>query len=176
MLREYGHASLLRFFAVITYITDYYLKDETGTLKFIQEALAGIENEQIKAKMNTVKNTFITKHQTGESEIYYKMLPFLHLSQSNIGTEFVPTGFRRNRSRFLKQITSDLANRMARDKVIEVEGKEGRNYVEKENIIDKYLRKPVCLYIFLAQFAKRFELLSKKPKNSTKQFMLTQGI
>ena len=32
----------LDFFAVITYITDYYLKDETGTLKFIQQALEGI--------------------------------------------------------------------------------------------------------------------------------------
>ena len=60
----------LDFFAVITYITDYYLKDETGTLKFIQQALEGIENERIKEKMSTVKNTFITKRQTGECEIY----------------------------------------------------------------------------------------------------------
>ena len=140
----------LDFFAVITYITDYYLKDETGTLKFIQQALEGIKNEKIKAKMNTVKNTFITKRQTGECEIYYKMLPFLHLSQSNISTEFIPTGFRKNRSRFLKQITSDLANRLGQNKVIEVEGKEGKNYLEKENVIDKYVRRPACFQISLA--------------------------
>ena len=164
----------LDFYAVITYITDYYMKDESGTMKVINEALSNSHDENLKKRMNIVKNAFLTSRQAGECEIYYKMLPFLHLSHSNIGTEFIHTGFRKNRSRFLKLITEDMKS----DKmnVIEVEGKEGSFYVEKESIIDKYLRRPTCLNISLSQFVKRYEPVRKIPKKySIKQFYIDIG-
>ena len=60
--------------------------------------------------------------------------------------------------------------------VIEVEGKEGSYYVEKESIIDKYLRRPTCLNISLSQFVKRYEPVRKIPKKySVKQFYIDVG-
>ena len=72
------------YFAIITYITDYYMKDESGTVGVMKEALQNSQDESLKKKMNIVKNAFLTSRQAGESEIYYKLLPQLHLSHSNI--------------------------------------------------------------------------------------------
>ena len=83
----------LDFFGVITYITDYYMKDDSGTLKFIKEVLDTSYNATIKEKLILVKNTFLTHRQIGESEAYYKLFQHLHLSHSNISAVFAPTGF-----------------------------------------------------------------------------------
>ena len=124
--------------------------------------------------MNIVKNAFLTSRQAGECEIYYKMLPFLHLSHSNIGTEFIQTGFRKHRSRFLKQVTEDMKN--SDKNIIEVEGKKGNLYIEKESIIDKYTRRPNCLKISLSQFVKRYEPARKITKKySIRQFYIDIG-
>ena len=167
-------AVCLDYYAVITYITDYYMKDESGTVKVIKEALSNSSDENLKKRMNTVKNAFLTSRQAGECEIYYKMFPFLHLSHSNIGTEFIPTGFRKNRSRFLKQVPE---NQLSSTKnVIEVEGKEGNYYVEKEGYIEKYMRRPSCLNISYSQFVKRYEPVRNVPKKySKKQFYIDIG-
>ena len=120
----------LDFFGIITYITDYYMKDDSGTLKFIQEVLNRSGDAPYKDKLNLVKNTFLTHRQIGESEAYYKLFQHLHLSHSNISAVFAPTGFKKNRSRFLKQITEEQACHS--NNVIEVEDKEGKYYIEKE--------------------------------------------
>ena len=106
------------------------MKDESGTMKVINEALSNSHDENLKKKMKIVKNAFLTSRQAGESEIYYKMLPFLHLSHSNIGTEFIHTGFKKNRSRFLKRITEDMKSNNVN--LVEVEGKEGNLYTKKK--------------------------------------------
>ena len=99
----------LDFFAVITYISDYYGKDDSGTLQHIKEALKQAENESLKSKLSLVAHTFMTHRQIGESEAYFRILPHLHLKGSNIETLFVPTGFKQNRSRFLKKLSeSDI--------------------------------------------------------------------
>lgn len=92
----------LDFFGVITYITDYYMKDDSGTLKFTKEVLEESANAPLKDKLCIVKNTFLTHRQIGESEAYYKLFQHLHNSHSNISAVFIPTGFKKNRSRFLK--------------------------------------------------------------------------
>ena len=167
-------AICLDFYAVITYITDYYMKDESGTVKVINEALSNSSDENLKKRMNIVKNAFLTSRQAGECEIYYKMFPFLHLSHSNIGTEFIPTGFRKNRSRFLKQVPENQLS--STQNVIEVEGKEGNYYVEKEGYIEKYMQRPSCLNISYSQFVKRYEPVRNIPKRySKKQFFIDIG-
>ena len=164
----------LDFYAIITYITDYYMKDESGTMRVINEALANSSNENLKQKMNIVKNAFLTSRQAGECEIYYKMLPFLHLSHSNIGTEFIHTGFRKNRSRFLKQITE--GTKISSSKIIQVEGKEGNIYMEKEGAIEKYMRRPSCFNISFSQFVKRYAPVRKVSKKyNVKQFYIDIG-
>ena len=164
----------LDFFAIITYITDYYMKDESGTMKVINEALSNASNANLREKMNIVKNAFLTSRQAGECEIYYKMFPFLNLSYSNIGTEFIHTGFRKNRSRFLKQVPENAQQGNA--KIFQVEGKEGKFYVEKEGLIEKYMRRPSCMNISLSQFVKRYEPVRKiSKKYNRKQFYIDIG-
>ena len=86
------------YFAVITYITDYYMKDDTGTMEFIKKAIKDAENENLRKRLKIVKNTFLTHRQMGEAESFYRIFPSLHLSDSNIGCAFVSTG--REKSRF----------------------------------------------------------------------------
>ena len=167
-------AVCLDYYAVITYITDYYLKDESGTVKVIKEALSNTSDENLKKRMNVVKNAFLTSRQAGECEIYYKMFPFLHLSHSNIATEFIPTRFRKNRSRFLRKVPENQLS--FTPNAIEVEGKEGDYYVEKEGYIEKYMRRPSCLNISYSQFVKRYEPVRNIPKRySKKQFYIDIG-
>ena len=152
------------YFAVITYITDYYMKDDSGILPFIRDALKQNENQSLREKLNLVKNTFLTKRQVGESELYYKLFPHLHLVKSNIAVEFVFTGFQHNRSRFLKQITEHEAQ--MHDDVIQVEGKDDRYYVEKKGMLEMYLRRPQQLHgnLSFSQFVQRY-VPGKLPEN-----------
>ena len=83
------------YFGIITYVTDYYMKDESGTVGVMKEVLQNSQDESLRKKMQLVKNAFLTSRQAGESEVYYKLLPQLHLSQSNIGAIFLPTGFKK---------------------------------------------------------------------------------
>ena len=57
----------LDFYAVITYITDYFTKDDTGTLEYMIEAIKNSESEDLKEKMTLLMNTFITHRQMGEA-------------------------------------------------------------------------------------------------------------
>ena len=97
----------LDFFAIVTYISDYYSKDDSGTMRYIKEALKAVGNESLKAKLSLVVHQFLTHRQIGESEAYYRLLPQLHLKESNIEATFVPTGFKYNRSRFLQKLTDE---------------------------------------------------------------------
>ena len=48
------------FYAVITYISDYYSKDDSGTMGHIMQALKNADNESLKQKMSIVVHTFLT--------------------------------------------------------------------------------------------------------------------
>ena len=134
------------------------MKDESGVLTYISEALKQNMDDSLKGKLNLVKNEFLTRRQVGESELYYRFFPWLHLVHSNIGCEFVTTGFKENRSRFLKkQIGGGTKNG------IEVDGYDGK-YVEKENMLEKYERQPKELHknLTYSQFVKRYTLFSQE--------------
>ena len=74
----------LDFYAVITYISDYYSKDDSGTMKHIKEALKQAGNESLRTKLSLVSHTFLTHRQIGKSEAYFRILPHLHMKESNI--------------------------------------------------------------------------------------------
>ncbi len=90
-------------FAVATYITDYYTKDESGTTKYLKEA-AKQKFSSLKDKMHCLVQVFLSHRQMGLCEAFYRILPSLHLSDSNIKCKFVHTGFPENRSRFLRRV------------------------------------------------------------------------
>ena len=155
----------LDFFAVITYITDYYMKDDSGLMKEMQEALDKDEGGDLKSKLNLVKNVFLTHRQVGESELYYKMFPSLHLVHSNIGTQFCPTGFKQNRSRFMKEV--DPAGGYNIEKLEKIAGREGKLYLEKSGYLEKYERLPVVLKdkLSYSQFMKRYDPARSMPES-----------
>ena len=78
------------FFAVVTYITEYFTKDESGTSAFLAEASKQIKALPIKDQRRCIKNVFLTHRQMGLSEAIMKIHPDIKLKDSNITSEFVP--------------------------------------------------------------------------------------
>ena len=94
----------LDFYAICTYITDYYTKDESGTISEILKAAKECHGKSQKEKMKALAQVFSSHRHVGESEAYYKICPELRLSQSSVQTGYEHTGFRRNRRVFLKKV------------------------------------------------------------------------
>ena len=155
----------LDFFAVITYISDYYSKDDSGTMQLLIDALKDAENEDLRTKLKRIKSVFLTHRQMGESEAYYRILPHMHLKDSNVEAVFAPTGF--NPSHFLQRIEDDKVD-LCED-AVEVEGREGK-YKEKASMYDKYLRRdcdaqPELHDLCYSQFVKRYSSARTIPKD-----------
>ena len=155
----------LDFFAVITYISDYYSKDDSGTMQLLIDALKDAENEDLRTKLKRIKSVFLTHRQMGESEAYYRILPHMLLKDSNVEAVFAPTGF--NPSHFLQRIEDDKVD-LCED-AVEVEGREGK-YKEKASMYDKYLRRdcdaqPELRDLCYAQFVKRYSSARTIPKD-----------
>ena len=132
-----------------------FFQDDSGTTGFVKAALKDSENQALRDKFKIAKNTYLTHRQMGEPESYYRLFPSLHLTDSNIGTTFVHTGF--NKSRFLKALTDEEAKKINPKFLINLDGNEESYYVETPNIKDKYIRRPIILEsMCLAQFAKRY--------------------
>ena len=85
-------------FGVVTYVTDYYAKDESGLEGVLTAAVKACESDDIKEKMKKVANTFLTHRTMGECEAVYKLIPSMNMSKSNIGTLFLNTGKSATRS------------------------------------------------------------------------------
>ena len=154
----------LDFYAVVSYITDYYSKDDTGTLQFLIEAAKETKNCDLKTQMKTLKDTFLTKRTMGLSEALYRLHPELHLKDSNVKSVFVPTGLPHKRSRFLKKIDEEFQSLYNSSHLVNVEGKEGK-YIEKSSMIEKYVQRPAYLEkMCLCQFCQRYEPVRKIPK------------
>merc|ERR1712105_254112 len=147
----------LDFFAIVTYISDYYSKDDSGTIKFLKEAAKDSQNDSLKNQMRKLKDVFLRNRTMGEAEAFYRLFPDLHLKESNLKSVFVPTGFKENRSKFLNKVPEDLENSYDKSLLVCVEGKESK-YIEKSSILEKYLDKPDILKdMCYGQFAQRYE-------------------
>ena len=144
----------LDFFAVITYITDYYAKDDSGTLKLITEALKQEQSPEIKDQMKIVANTFLTNRTMGEAEAIYKLIPDMRLKGSNVTCQWVSLSTPEERcSRFRKANENQLKSGID---AFKLDGHEGLFY-ETQDFWSKYLRRPAEIEdICYAQFAKMF--------------------
>ena len=128
----------LDYFAVITYITEYYTKDDTGTMTLLLDALKNATCENLKEKMQLLMNTYISARQMGETEALYKIFPDFHLKDANVTTVFVPVSKKENRSKFLLKINDDMSYN-GKEK-LKIDGRDGY-YVEKYDIVSKFERK-----------------------------------
>ena len=97
----------LDFFAICTYITDYYTKDETGTLSHLIKAVKECHGKGQKETMRALANEFSSHRQVGESEAYYKLFPEMHLTESSVKTVFVAGGFPEDRNVFLRKVNKE---------------------------------------------------------------------
>ena len=100
----------LDFFSVITYITDYYSKDESGTMKEIKAALDKNECNDVKEQMKLISNTFLTHRQIGEAEAVYHLIPNMTLKGSNVTCQWVPTEPVDERSKRFRKASEDQIN------------------------------------------------------------------
>ena len=162
-------------FAVSTYITDYYTKDESGTTKFLMEAAKECRGKERSEQLHYMVNTFLTHRQMGESEAHYRMLPHMHLSESNIGCVFLASGEPQDRSRIVYRVREpdklieeeededELGeSSCSQSSLIQIPGREGY-YREAPSKIDKYENRPDYLNpMCLAQFVKCFDTISVK--------------
>ena len=126
----------LDYFAVITYISDYCCKDDSGAMKMLQEALKEFMHEDLKTQLKKIVSVFLTHRQMGESEAYYRIFPNMHMKESSITTIFAATGF--HPIRYLEKVDEKDVHKC--DKIVEVEGRTGK-YQEKPSIYEKYLRR-----------------------------------
>ena len=94
----------LDFFAICTYITDYYTKDETGTLTHLIRAVKECHGKGQKETMRALSNEFSSHRKVGESEAYYKLFPELHLTESSRKTVYFDTNFPSDRNVFLRKM------------------------------------------------------------------------
>ena len=95
----------LDYYAVITYITEYFCKTDSTMQELLKEAAKNIESYKTqREKKILVSNTFLTHRQMGEAEAIYKLFPNLKLKDSNVGCEFLQTGTKNERSKLLVSI------------------------------------------------------------------------
>ena len=154
---------VLDYFAVITYVTDYYAKDDTGTMEVIKAALAQTNTNDLKEKMRTVANVFLTHRQMGEAEAVYRLLPSTNLKKSNVTSQWVSLGVKDERSsRWRKATEEDCKSGRP---VTQLACHEGFWY-EQQDLWSKYLRRPAEIEdICLAQFAKMYRSGCKTKNN-----------
>ena len=144
------------FFAVVTYVTEYFTKDESGTTSFLAEASKQIKNLPVKDQKRCIKNVFLTHRQMGLSEAIMKIFPEIRLKDSNICSVFVPLGKKGEVSRFLMRADPDQD--YGDVELIEISDREGL-YYEKPNWVEKYLRRDQSEWneLCFPQYVKMFD-------------------
>ena len=94
-------------FAVMTYITDYYTKDESGMMQHLKDAKKEFRGKDRKELARYMAHKFLTHRQMGEAELMYRMLPSLYLSESNIACKFLAGGFPWDRTQMFRPVDKD---------------------------------------------------------------------
>ena len=131
----------LDFFAIITYITEYYAKDDTGLVKIMVDTLKASDSTELEEQMKLLMNTWIKNRQMGEAEAVYRLLQEFHFRESDAKCVFVQTCPRQERSKILKNVT-DKPEYNHIPKVTVENHKEGQ-YIENYDINSKYERRPL---------------------------------
>ena len=67
-------------------------------MELIKAALARTNTNDLKEKMRTVANVFLTHRQMGEAEAVYRLLPSTNLNKSNVTSQWVSLGVKDERS------------------------------------------------------------------------------
>ena len=150
------------FYEIITYITTYISKDEQGMTKHLTDAYKQCLETGQKDVTKVLTQCFTTHRQMGLPEVFYRIMPSLHLSRSNIDCIFLKTGYPENRVLLLtraqeNQNTADL---------YDIPGRSGK-YKKASDIHDKYLKRPKrIMNLTYCQFGSLY--CQKNVKSNTK--------
>ena len=125
-------------FAVVTYMVSYVAKDETGMTKFLKEALNATLDKPLKEKLKALKMAYLKNKQMGASEAVYRVLPGMHLKNSNISTIFVQSGFPENRSVHFKRLPDDDFDE--EEAIINDEGEDDEECVQSQTSKGKVVK------------------------------------
>ena len=162
----------LDFYAIITYITEYYAKDDTGLVKILVNTLKASDSEDLKNKMRLLMNTWIKNRQMGEAEAVYRLTREFHFRDSDAKCVFMQTAPSAERSKILKNVTNQQEKFLNVPKVTVDNHKDGV-YVEQYDIHSKYARlpredHPVLEHLSMSQMVKMYvSFWGKKSKKKT---------
>ena len=165
----------------MTYVADYFTKDDTGLTQVLQKAINESKYTNDFDRLNYLKQVFFTHRQVCVCEAAYRLISGLNLKGSNVQCFFVQTGFPQNRTTFLKKICeeddededdeqeNDAGNssmgchsKTAQDGIT-MPGRKG-SYTMTQSIHQKYESRPKVLNkMCLAQFALYYDTLSGTP-------------
>ena len=136
---------------MLTYITSDLCKPEHTMSKLMKKASKEAYGKDVKGKMFSICNIFLTKREVSTHEAIKGVLS-LPMRHSNIDVLYVPTGLKKNRTRMLKSLSS--LEKMHPDNV----------NAFASNIIDKCENRPdhphsMCLADFASSYVtKKFDL------------------
>ena len=154
---------VLDFFAVVTYVADYYAKDDTGMMELIKAATDDSSTKDVKEKMKQIANIFQMTRQIGEAEAVYRLIPSMTMSMSNIKCVFVATGPKEERSVRWKKATDDQLNQVNGVRIADRDGL----WFEMADLWSKYLRRPADMKdITFSQFARMYKGKAKKAEDN----------
>ena len=108
-------------YSVVTYITDYVSKDDSGMTEVLKTALKESVGTNDFDKLNYLKRQYFKSRQVGVCEAAYRLIPGLHMTYSSSKKIFVATGYPENRTVYYKKIGGD------NDKDLEQENHLGEN-------------------------------------------------
>ena len=131
------------FHAIITYITDYYSKSEPGLTEALKKSLKESQSSQARERMIIAANLYQTHRQIGEAEAAYKLLPSLHLSDSNVTCQWVPTGKESDNWKRMMKVNVEEEKGL-QEGCIKIDGRDGV-WRPQEDITVKYHRRPAVL-------------------------------
>ena len=122
------------FFQVITYVTAYYNKDENELENVIKQVVESNPDESVKEKMRKIATVFLTHRQIGESESFYKLLPDLLLTNSNVTCQWLFLGRKEERYKRMKRADEkDESN----PNLVTLDGIDGK-WFEQPDMLSKY--------------------------------------
>ena len=131
---------VLDFYAIITYIFEYFTKDDSGVMQVLVNTLKLTENKDLKDQMISLMNAWIKSRQMGEAEAVFRLIPHFKFRQSDSKCVFVQTCSRSEKSKILKNAT-DKPEYRNHPKVYVY--KDNREYVEQYDLHSKYERRPM---------------------------------
>ena len=125
-------------YSVVTYICDYWSKDETGMTGFLKAAFKEAKSWENTKLLSHLKRTYMAKRQVGKCEAIYRAIPTMHLQGANIGCTFVQSGYPRNQSKFLRKVNKAIESEEPSDEV--ENDSEGDDNNEDDNIEEQEIQ------------------------------------